>query len=137
MGWVSIELNKRRRKQDHQHHGQDGNKYLAESFFIIFYRYDAGFLVCLDEAVNLFKLTNSVSRNSNYEKILSIVNDSLQGRSGYFGFIFGGTPEFLEDQRRGLFSYEALRTRLSGSRYATGELRDYAGPVPSTSLPGC
>jgi len=91
----------------------------------------AGLLVCLDEAVNLYKITQSVSRNSNYEKILSIVNDSLQGRAGHFGFIFGGTPEFLEDTRRGLFSYEALRSRLSGSRFVTDDMRDYSSPVLS------
>jgi hypothetical protein len=90
-----------------------------------------GLLICLDEAVYLYKITHSVARTSNYEKILSIVNDCLQGRAGYFGFIIGGTPEFLEDQRRGLFSYEALRTRLSGSRFVTGDMRDFSGPVIS------
>jgi len=91
----------------------------------------AGFLICLDEAVNLYKITNSTARNNNYEKVLSILNDSLQGRTGYFGFIFSGTPEFLEDQRRGLFSYEALRSRLSGSRFVTDKMRDFSGPVLS------
>jgi len=91
----------------------------------------AGLLICLDEAVNLYKISHSVARTNNYEKILSIVNDCLQGRTGYFGFILGGTPEFLEDQRRGLFSYEALRTRLSGSRFANNDLRDFSGPVLS------
>ncbi len=90
-----------------------------------------GLLICLDEAVNLYKITHSVARTNNYEKVLSIVNDCLQGRAGSFGFIFGGTPEFLEDQRRGLFSYEALRTRLSGSRFVTDGMRDYSGPVLS------
>ena len=89
----------------------------------------AGLLICLDEAVNLFKISHSGARSSNYEKILTIVNDCLQGRGGYFGFIFGGTPEFLEDQRRGLFSYEALRTRLAASRFASDDLRDYSAPV--------
>jgi hypothetical protein len=91
----------------------------------------AGLLICLDEAVNLYKITHSVARNANYEKILSVVNDCLQGRAGYIGFIFSGTPEFLEDARRGLFSYEALRTRLAGSRFATDDLRDFSGPVLS------
>ena len=89
----------------------------------------AGLLVCLDEAVNLYKITNSISRNGNYERILAIVNDCLQGRAGYLGFILGGTPEFLEDQRRGLFSYEALRSRLASSRFANDGLRDFSGPV--------
>ena len=91
----------------------------------------AGLLIGLDEAVNLYKITHSVARNANYEKILSVVNDCLQGRAGYIGFIFSGTPEFLEDARRGLFSYEALRTRLAGSRFATDDLRDFSGPVLS------
>lgn len=90
-----------------------------------------GLLVCFDEAVNLYKITNSTARNSNYEKILSIVNDCLQGRASNIGFIFAGTNEFLEDQRRGLFSYEALRTRLSSSRFVTDDLRDFSGPVLS------
>jgi len=89
----------------------------------------SGLLICMDESVNLYKITNSVARNNNYEKILSIVNDCLQGRGGYFGFIFGGTPEFLEDQHRGLFSYEALRTRLTVSKFANGDLQDFSGPV--------
>ncbi len=90
-----------------------------------------GLLICLDEAVNLYKITHSVARANNYEKILSIVNDCLQGRAGSFGFIFSGTTEFMEDQRRGLFSYEALRTRLSSSRLVTDGMRDYSGPVLS------
>jgi hypothetical protein len=89
----------------------------------------AGLVVCLDEAVNLYKITNSTSRNGNYERILAIVNDCLQGRASYLSFMFGGTPEFLEDPRRGVFSSEALRTRLAGSRFANDGLRDYSGPV--------
>jgi hypothetical protein len=90
-----------------------------------------GLLVCFDEAAYLYKISNSVSRKNNYEAILTIVNDCLQGKAGSIGFIFGGTPEFLEDQRRGLFSYEALRTRLSGNRFATAEMQDLSGPVLS------
>ncbi len=89
----------------------------------------AGLMVCLDEAVNLYKITHSISRANNYEKILNIVNDTLQGRASYIGFIFGGTPEFLQDARRGLFSYEALRSRLATSRFATDDLRDFSSPV--------
>lgn len=89
----------------------------------------AGLMVCLDEAVNLYKITHAISRSNNYEKILNIVNDTLQGRATYIGFIFGGTPEFLQDGRRGLFSYEALRSRLATSRFATEELRDFSSPV--------
>ncbi|MBO4219501.1 MAG: ATP-binding protein [Clostridia bacterium] len=73
----------------------------------------SGLLVLIDECVNLFKIPNRISREGNYEKILSIFNDTLGGRAPGLVFIFGGTPEFLEDTRRGLFSYEALRSRLS------------------------
>ena len=89
----------------------------------------AGLVVCLDEAAYLYKITNSVSRNNNYEVILSIVNDCLQGRASYIGFLIGGTPEFLEDQRRGLFSYDALRSRLASNRFLGEGLQDFSGPV--------
>ena len=89
----------------------------------------AGLVVCLDEAAYLYKITNSVSRNNNYEVILSIVNDCLQGRASFIGFLIGGTPEFLEDQRRGLFSYEALRSRLAANRFLGEGLQDFSGPV--------
>lgn len=89
----------------------------------------SGFTVCLDEAAYLYTITNSVSRKNNYEVILSIINDCLQGKASYIGFIFGGTPEFMEDQRRGLFSYEALRSRLAGNRFLGEGLQDFTGPV--------
>jgi len=89
----------------------------------------AGLVVCLDEAAYLYKITNSVSRNNNYEAMLSIVNDCLQGKAAHIGFLIGGTPEFLEDQRRGLFSYEALRSRLAANRFLGEGLQDFTGPV--------
>lgn len=89
----------------------------------------SGFTVCLDEAAYLYTITNSISRKNNYEVILSIINDCLQGKASYIGFIFGGTPEFMEDQRRGLFSYEALRSRLAGNRFLGEGLQDFTGPV--------
>ena len=88
-----------------------------------------GLLVCLDELVNLYKLANTRARSSNFEQILRMLNDSLQGASVGLGFLLGGTPEFLMDERRGLYSYEALRSRLSGNRFASEGLRDYSGPV--------
>ena len=99
--------------------------------FAVFFRKIgySGFTVCLDEAAYLYTITNSVSRKNNYEAILSIINDCLQGKAAYIGFIFGGTPEFLEDQRRGLFSYEALRSRLAGNRFIGEGLQDFTGPV--------
>lgn len=89
----------------------------------------AGLVVCLDEAAYLYKITNSISRNNNYEAILSIVNDCLQGKASSISFLIGGTPEFLEDQRRGLFSYEALRSRLAANRFLGEGLQDFTGPV--------
>lgn len=89
----------------------------------------AGFLVVLDECVNLFKLVNAQARNANYEMILRIVNDVLQGSVDSLGFYFGGTPEFLMDTRRGLYSYEALRSRLAENSFARNGLIDLSGPV--------
>lgn len=88
-----------------------------------------GMIVLLDELVNLYKLANAQARNGNYEQILRILNDGLQGISVGLGFLFGGTPEFLLDTRRGLYSYPALQSRLAENTFATRELVDYAGPV--------
>ena len=88
-----------------------------------------GLIVFIDECVNLYKITHRVSRENNYEKILSMFNDTLQGRAPGLGLILGGTPQFMDDQRRGLFSYEALKSRLCDSRYAIDEYRNYIGPV--------
>jgi hypothetical protein len=88
-----------------------------------------GLLVCLDEMVNLFKLANTVARRGNYEQLLRIVNDCLQGGVEHVGFLMGGTPEFLTDTRRGLYSYEALQSRLAENAFAIGGLRDLSGPV--------
>ena len=90
----------------------------------------SGFLVMLDEGVNLYKIANRISRENNYEKLLSIFNDSLQGRTPGLGVIVGGTPQFLEDPRRGLYSYEALRSRLCDARVMQdGNYRNLMGPV--------
>jgi hypothetical protein len=89
----------------------------------------SGFLVCLDELVNLYKLANTQARNANYEQMLRILNDSLQGSAVGLGFILGGTPEFLMDTRRGLYSYPALQSRLAENTFAKAGLVDYSGPV--------
>lgn len=90
----------------------------------------AGLLVGLDEMVVLsHRLPNSRARQANYEAILTILNDSLQGGVGGLGFILAGTDECVEDKRRGLFSYEALRTRLSENRFAKEGIVDFSGPV--------
>ncbi len=88
-----------------------------------------GLLVCLDEMVNLYKLANGRARRSNYEQILRILNDGLQGSAEGVGFLLAGTPEFMLDTRRGLYSYEALQTRLAENVFAQGGLVDYSGPV--------
>jgi len=90
----------------------------------------SGFLVCLDEMVNLYKLANGPARASNYEQILRILNDSLQGTSEGLGFLLGGTPEFLLDTRRGLYSYTALQSRLAENSFAAkAGIQDFSGPV--------
>ena len=86
-------------------------------------------LVLIDEAVNLYKITHTVSRQSNYEKLLMMFNDTMQGKAEHLGILMGGTPQFIEDSRRGLYSYEALRSRLAESRFAKDGLRDMSGPI--------
>lgn len=104
----------------------DHLKLIAAFVKMIGYR---GLMVYIDECVNLYKITNRVSRENNYEKILSIFNDTLQGKAPYLGFVFVGTPQFLEDTRRGLFSYEALRSRLADSTFITSGYKNLSGPV--------
>jgi hypothetical protein len=89
----------------------------------------SGLLICLDELVNLYKLSNTQARNSNYEQILRILNDVLQGTAEGLGFVLGGTPEFLMDTRRGLYSYTALQSRLAENTFAKSGLVDYSHPV--------
>ena len=88
-----------------------------------------GLVVFVDECVNLYKISHRISRENNYEKILSMFNDTLQGRASGLALILGGTPQFLEDTRRGLFSYEALRSRLCDSRFALEGFKNLIGPV--------
>jgi hypothetical protein len=88
-----------------------------------------GLVVFIDECVNLYKISNRISRENNYEKLLSMFNDALGGRAPGLAMILGGTPQFLEDTRRGLFSYEALRSRLADSRFSGAGYRNMLGPV--------
>ena len=88
-----------------------------------------GLLVLIDELVNLFKIPNSITRQYNYEKILTMYNDTLQGKARYLGIIMGGTPQSIEDRRRGVFSYEALRSRLTQGRFAAEGMRDMLAPI--------
>lgn len=88
-----------------------------------------GMLVLIDELVNLYKIPNAITRQYNYEKILTMYNDTLQGKAQYLGMIMGGTPTSIEDRRRGVFSYEALRSRLAQGRFARNDLKDMLAPI--------
>jgi hypothetical protein len=89
----------------------------------------SGFMINLDEAINLYKISTAAMREKNYEKILSIYNDCFQGKVSNIFFNFAGTKETLENERRGLFSYNALKTRLETNKFETTDLRDFAQPV--------
>lgn len=88
----------------------------------------AGMLILIDELVNIYKIPNSITRQNNYEKILTMYNDAMQGKAHYLGVIMSGTPECMEDRRRGVYSYEALRSRLATGRFG-GEHQDLLAPV--------
>ena len=88
-----------------------------------------GLVVFVDECVNLYKIPNRVSRENNYEKILSMFNDTLQGQAEGLAIVFGGTPQFLDDTRRGLFSYEALKSRLCDSKYEIAGMKNLNNPI--------
>ncbi|WP_300433955.1 ATP-binding protein [Christiangramia sp.] len=89
----------------------------------------SGFMINLDEAINLYKISTSPTRAKNYEKILTIFNDCFQGKVSNLFINFAGTKEFLENERRGLFSYDALKTRLETNKFETSKFRDYSQPV--------
>lgn len=88
-----------------------------------------GLIILIDELVNIYKIPNSITRQYNYEKILTMYNDTLQGKAQYLGIIMSGTPQCIEDTRRGVYSYEALRSRLTAGRFGKGEMRDMLAPV--------
>ena len=88
----------------------------------------AGMLILIDELVNIYKIPNAITRQYNYEKILTIYNDALQGKASYLGVIMCGTPQSMEDTRRGVYSYEALRSRLAQGHFS-GEHKDLLSPV--------
>ena len=100
-------------------------KLWAELFVRFGYK---GLIVFLDEAVVLYKLQNRVSRSNNYERLLTMFNDIMQGKASHLSMYICGTPEFIEDPNRGLYSYEALRSRLVGGRFENG-YDNYLGPV--------
>lgn len=88
-----------------------------------------GMLVVIDELVNIFKIPNSITRANNYEKILTMYNDVLQGKASHIGFLMGGTPQCIEDKYKGVFSYEALRSRLAEGHFATADMKDLSAPI--------
>ncbi|MDR0964662.1 MAG: ATP-binding protein [Clostridium sp.] len=88
-----------------------------------------GLLVMVDELVNIFKIPNSITRANNYEKILTMYNDVLQGKASHIGFLMGGTPQCIEDRYKGVFSYEALRSRLAEGHFATTDMKDLHAPI--------
>ncbi len=89
----------------------------------------SGLLILIDELVNIYKIPNSITRQYNYEKILTMYNDTLQGKARYLGIIMGGTPQSIEDTRRGVFSYEALKSRLEEGRFSRLDIKDVLAPV--------
>ncbi|MBR0157879.1 MAG: ATP-binding protein [Clostridia bacterium] len=89
----------------------------------------AGMMIMVDELVNIYKIPNAVTRQYNYEKLLTMYNDTLQGKARYLGIIMGATPQALEDKRRGIYSYEALRSRLAEGRFSRPGARDMLAPV--------
>ena len=109
----------------------DDDWYDYLKLFAVFFRLAGytGMMIMVDELVNIYKIPNSITRQYNYEKILTMYNDTLQGKARYLGIIMGATPQALEDKRRGIYSYEALRSRLSEGRFSRPGARDLLAPV--------
>lgn len=109
----------------------DDDWYDYLKLFAVFFRRAgyAGMIIMIDELVNIFKISNSITRQYNYEKILTMYNDALQGKAQYIGIIMGATPQTIEDKRRGVYSYEALRSRLAEGRFSRPGARDLLAPV--------
>ena len=109
----------------------DDDWYDYLKIFAVFFRLAgyAGMMIFIDELVNLYKIPNAVTRQYNYEKLLTTYNDTLQGKARYLGIIMGATPQALEDKRRGIYSYEALRSRLSEGKFSRPGARDLLAPV--------
>lgn len=109
----------------------DSDWYEYLKLFATFFRQAgyAGLMIMIDELVNIYKIPNAISRQYNYEKILTMYNDTLQGKAKYLGIIMCGTPQAIEDRRRGVYSYEALRSRLATGKFAQEGARDMYAPV--------
>lgn len=109
----------------------DDDWYDYLKLFAVFFRHAgyAGMMIMIDELVNLYKIPNAITRQYNYEKLLTMYNDTLQGKAQYLGIIMGGTPQCIEDTRRGVYSYEALRSRLAEGRFGREGVKDMLAPV--------
>ena len=109
----------------------DDDWYDYLKLFAVFFRQAgyAGMMIMVDELVNIYKIPNTITRQYNYEKMLTMYNDTLQGKARYLGILMGATPQALEDKRRGIYSYEALRSRLSEGRFSRPGARDLLAPV--------
>lgn len=109
----------------------DDDWYEYLKLFAAFFRQAGyqGMMIMIDELVNIYKIPNSISRQYNYEKILTMYNDTLQGKAKYLGIIMCGTPQAIEDRRRGVYSYEALRSRLAAGKFSKEGARDMYAPV--------
>ncbi len=109
----------------------DDDWYDYLKIFAVFFRLAgyAGMMIMIDELVNLYKIPNAITRQYNYEKLLTMYNDTLQGKARYLGIIMGATPQAIEDKRRGVYSYEALRSRLAEGKFSRPGARDLLAPV--------
>ncbi len=109
----------------------DDNWYEYLKLFAVFFRLAgyAGMMIFIDELVNLYKSPNAITRQYNYEKLLTMYNDTLQGKARYLGIVMGATPQAIEDKRRGIYSYEALRSRLAEGKFSRPGARDLLAPV--------
>lgn len=109
----------------------DDDWYEYLKLFALFFRLAgyAGMMIMIDELVNLYKIPNSITRQYNYEKLLTMYNDTLQGKAKYLGVLMGATPQAVEDKRRGVYSYEALRSRLAEGKFSRPGARDLLAPV--------
>ena len=109
----------------------DDDWYDYLKLFALFFRLAgyAGMMIMIDELVNIYKISNSITRQYNYEKMLTMYNDTLQGKARYLGIIMGATPQAVDDKRRGVYSYEALRSRLAEGKFSKEGARDLLAPV--------
>ena len=109
----------------------DDDWYEYLKLFATFFRLAgyAGLMIMIDELVNIYKIPNTITRQYNYEKMLTMYNDTLQGKARYLGIIMSATPQALEDKRRGIYSYEALRSRLAEGKFSRPGARDLLAPV--------